>query len=60
MTGTHMWVNGSISADNPDYPTRGNYIEMPEWKALANCAALCSRAEFKPDQPADLPIKVYS
>ena len=58
MTVTHMWVNAAItSADNPDYPHRGNYKETIEWLALANVAALCSRAEFKPNQPADRPLK---
>ena len=58
MTVTHMWVNAAItSADNPDYPHRGNYKETIEWRALANVAALCSRAEFKPNQPADRPLK---
>jgi sodium/potassium-transporting ATPase subunit alpha len=57
MTVAHMWFGGKIhEADTSETQNGGSeYREITGWLELERCAALCSRAEFKPDQ-SDLPV----
>jgi len=57
MTVSHMWFDNRIhDADtSEDQNGTSSFKEFTGWKALERCAALCSRAEFKPDQVSILP-----
>jgi len=52
MTVAHMWFDNQIhDADtSEDQSGTSNYKNLPGWKNLERCAALCNRAEFKPGQ----------
>jgi len=52
MTVAHMWFDNQIhDADtSEDQSGTSNYKNLPGWKPLERCAALCNRAEFKPGQ----------
>jgi sodium/potassium-transporting ATPase subunit alpha len=52
MTVAHMWFdNQIIEADTTEDQSGAQYDKTSEgFKALARCAALCNRAEFKPNQ----------
>ena len=49
MTVAHMWFDDAIAeADTSEDQTgKSNYKQLPGWKPLERCAALCNRAEFK-------------
>lgn len=57
MTVAHLWFdNQIIEADTTEDQSGVQYEKSSEgWKALARCACLCSRAEFKPGQK-NLPV----
>ena len=57
MTVSHMWFNNQIhEADTSENQTGTSlYRVIPGWKELEKSAALCNRAEFKPNQ-SDLPV----
>ena len=57
MTVAHMWIDNQITeADtSEDQSGASNFRNMPGWKPLERCAALCNRAEFKPGQK-DIPV----
>merc|ERR1712141_436688 len=48
-TVAHMWFDDAIAeADTSEDQTgKSNYKQLPGWKPLERCAALCNRAEFK-------------
>ena len=52
MTVAHMWFDNQIhDADtSEDQSGISNYKQLPGWRPLERCAALCNRAEFKPGQ----------
>jgi sodium/potassium-transporting ATPase subunit alpha len=52
MTVSHMWFdNHIIEADTTEDQSGATYDKSSDgWKALARACALCSRAEFKPNQ----------
>jgi len=52
MTVAHMWFDNKIhEADTSENQTGpSEYKRLAGWKELERCAALCNRAEFKPDQ----------
>merc|ERR1712165_210545 len=52
MTVAHMWFDNKIhEADtSEDQSGTSNYKNGPGWRPLERCAALCNRAEFKPNQ----------
>jgi sodium/potassium-transporting ATPase subunit alpha len=52
MTVSHMWFNNIIhEVDTSELQTGTSlYRGVPGWKEVERCAALCNRAEFKPDQ----------
>ena len=49
MTVAHMWFDNQIvEADTTEDQTgQSSYKQLPGWKPLERCAALCNRAEFK-------------
>jgi len=57
MTVAHMWFDNSIHEADTSETQSGtsHYQNIQGWKALERCAALCNRAEFKPDQ-AQFPV----
>jgi len=52
MTVAHMWIDNQIvEADtSEDQSGSSNYKQLPGWKPLERCAAICNRAEFKSGQ----------
>ena len=52
MTVAHMWIDGEIFEADTSEQQDGEsvYRHQPGWGPLERCAALCSRAEFKPNQ----------
>ncbi len=52
MTVAHMWFNNQIyDADTSENQSgTSQFVKVPGWKQLERCAALCNRAEFKPNQ----------
>jgi sodium/potassium-transporting ATPase subunit alpha len=57
MTVAHMWFDNQIvEADTTEEQTgQSSYKQLPGWKPLERCAALCNRAEFKSGQ-TDIPV----
>lgn len=52
MTVAHMWFDGTITEADTTEDQSGAQFDKSSagWKALVKIAALCSRAEFKPNQ----------
>jgi hypothetical protein len=52
MSVAHLWFNNEIAeADTSEFCSGKSFnIKDPGFKALANVACLCSRANFKPGQ----------
>jgi len=59
MTVSHMWFDNIIyDADtSEDQIGTSSYKSLTGWKALERCAALCNRAEFKPNQSSHSVMK---
>ena len=49
MTVSHVWFDDEIHVVDFDKAASG-FEDLPGWKPLERCVALCSRAQFKPDQ----------
>ncbi|CAB4053963.1 ATP1A [Lepeophtheirus salmonis] len=52
MTVSHMWFDSIIVVADTSENQAGDlgFENMPSWKYLERCVALCNRAEFKPGQ----------
>ncbi len=57
MIVSHTWFDNRIHLADTSEDQSGTsyYTKLPDWKLLERCAALCSRAQFKPDQ-SSIPI----